>query len=339
MRRDNPVRGDLQLYLTGEHDCSYIDGLQARTLFVDPLARIDGERAQWLQQIGFRRSGQHFYRPACRGCQRCVPVRVPVAEFVPNRSQRRNLQRNATDLELQYRSAELDPEHYALYERYLLQRHGDGDMADDVSVETYMRFLLAPWGGDTRFIEMRRDDACSASPSPMSSATDCRRSTPSSIRTMPSVPSGPTPCSARFRRQSAWACAISTSVTGSARAGRCATRRSSDPSRPGTAGVGDRFERGEEILCLTEPLRTAALRKSPQIPARPDRDCEPLRDPWERFAIARAAIMDVDTASSRLQAAPDKSAGAICSGDSSGHGCSRGPIAAASRSHKSVGAI
>jgi hypothetical protein len=80
MRRDAPARGDLQLYLTGEHDCSYIDGLQARTLFVDPLARIDGERAEWLQQIGFRRSGQHFYRPACRGCQRCVPVRVPVAD-------------------------------------------------------------------------------------------------------------------------------------------------------------------------------------------------------------------------------------------------------------------
>ena len=158
MRRDIPVRGDLQLYLTGEHDCSYIDGLQARTLFVDPLARVDGERAQWLQQIGFRRSGQHFYRPACRGCQRCVPVRVPVGEFVPNRSQRRNLQRNATGLQLRYRSAEFDAEHYALYERYLLQRHGDGDMADDVSVETYLRFLLAPWGGDTRFIEMRRDD-------------------------------------------------------------------------------------------------------------------------------------------------------------------------------------
>jgi arginine-tRNA-protein transferase len=159
MRRDNPVRGDLQLYLTGEHECSYIDGMQARTLFVDPLARVDGERAQWLQQIGFRRSGQHFYRPACRGCQRCVPVRVPVGDFVPNRSQRRNLQRNATDFELRYRAAEFDAEHYALYERYLRQRHGDGDMADDVSIETYARFLLAPWGGDTRFIEMRHHDA------------------------------------------------------------------------------------------------------------------------------------------------------------------------------------
>ncbi len=158
MRRDNLVRGDLQLYLTGEHDCSYIDQRQARTLFVDPLARIDGQRAQWLQQIGFRRSGQHFYRPACRGCQRCVPVRVPVDDFQPNRSQRRNLQRNRADIKLRVRGAEFDPEHYALYERYLVQRHGDGDMADDVSTDTYTRFLLAPWGGDTRFIELRHDD-------------------------------------------------------------------------------------------------------------------------------------------------------------------------------------
>ena len=155
MQRNATPRGDLQLYLTGEHDCSYIDGLRARTLFVDPLANIDAERAQWLQQIGFRRSGQHFYRPACRGCQRCVPVRVRVADFEPNRAQRRNTRRNDADVEFRVRPAQLIPEHYALYERYLLQRHGDGDMADDVSVETYMRFLLAPWGGETRFFELR----------------------------------------------------------------------------------------------------------------------------------------------------------------------------------------
>lgn len=159
MRDDRPARGDLQLYLTGEHECSYIDGLRARTLFVDPLAHIDAARAEWLQQIGFRRSGQHFYRPACRGCQRCVPVRVPVAAFKPNRSQRRNIVQNDAELRVVTRPAALVPEHYHLYERYLLERHGDGDMADDVSVETYARFLLAPWGGRTRFLEMRRDSA------------------------------------------------------------------------------------------------------------------------------------------------------------------------------------
>jgi len=157
MQRDRTPRGDLQLYLTGDHDCSYIEGLRARTLFVDPMARIDAKRAQWLQQVGFRRSGAHFYRPACRGCQRCIPVRIPVADFRPNRAQRRNAARNDPEVRIHTRPAGLHAEHYQLYERYLLHRHSDGDMADDVSIETYARFLLAPWGGETRFLECHLD--------------------------------------------------------------------------------------------------------------------------------------------------------------------------------------
>ncbi|MBK1705144.1 arginyltransferase [Halochromatium glycolicum] len=153
MNANRNLPGHLQLYLTGEHDCSYLDGLRARTLFVDPMARIDRERAQWLQQIGFRRSGMHFYRPACRGCQRCIPVRVPVADLRLSRSQRRNASRNDGEVRIAFKPAQLQPAHYQLYERYILARHGDGDMAEDVSIETYMRFLLSPWGGQTWFIE------------------------------------------------------------------------------------------------------------------------------------------------------------------------------------------
>lgn len=153
MHPEREGRGNLQLYLTGEHDCSYIDGLKARTLFVDPLARIDGARAEWLQQMGFRRSGTHFYRPACRACARCTPVRVPVAAFRPDRAQRRNQARNDADVRIRECPAMLRPEHYWLYERYIAARHADGDMAEDVSLDTYARFLLAPWGGETRFVE------------------------------------------------------------------------------------------------------------------------------------------------------------------------------------------
>lgn len=152
MHPDRDPRGQLKLYLTGEHDCSYLDGQRARTLFVDPLARIDGNRAEWLQRMGFRRSGDHFYRPACRFCQRCTPVRVPVAAFRPNRAQRRNLARNG-DVRISVMPAMLRPEHYPLYARYITTRHADGDMADDVSLASYARFLLAPWGGETWFVE------------------------------------------------------------------------------------------------------------------------------------------------------------------------------------------
>lgn len=148
----------LALYLTAEHHCSYLEGLRARTLFVDPLARMDAATYQALVEQGFRRSGTHVYRPACRGCGRCVPVRIPVGEFRADRSQRRNWSRNAPDLRLVNTPAAFDPAHFDLYLRYLAHRHPDGSMADDQSAESYRRFLVEPWGGETRFIELRLGD-------------------------------------------------------------------------------------------------------------------------------------------------------------------------------------
>jgi leucyl-tRNA---protein transferase len=148
----------LALYLTAEHPCSYLTSLRARTLFVDPLARIDPPSYQALIDQGFRRSGAHVYRPACRTCSRCVPVRVPVAAFQPNRSQRRNWAVNARDIRSVDTKAVFDPDHYALYARYLAARHPEGALADDASIESYHRFLVDPWGGETRFLELRQAD-------------------------------------------------------------------------------------------------------------------------------------------------------------------------------------
>lgn len=156
---DNPLIGrHLALYLTGEHSCSYLPDRRARTLFVDPTARIDGSTYQVLVDQGFRRSGAHVYRPACRGCAACVPVRIPVADFAANRSQRRNWRRNTADLALIDTPSTFKPSHFSLYRRYLTARHAEGSMADDASEESYRRFLVERWGGSTRFIEMRLDE-------------------------------------------------------------------------------------------------------------------------------------------------------------------------------------
>jgi arginine-tRNA-protein transferase len=145
----------LALYLTAEHPCSYLESRRARTLFVDPLARMDSALYQSLVDQGFRRSGAHVYRPACRGCARCVPVRIPVATFRPDRSQRRNWVSNAKDFKVVETSAAFEPDHFALYLRYLADRHPEGTMAEDRSTESYRRFLVDPWGGETRFLELR----------------------------------------------------------------------------------------------------------------------------------------------------------------------------------------
>ncbi len=144
----------LRLYITDWHDCSYLPDPRARTLFVDPSTPMDGETYQALLTQGFRRSGAHIYRPACGACERCVPVRVPVGDFAPNRSQRRNLSKNRNDLVLHDRPAAFNHEHFALYRAYVRSRHPDGSMAE-ASEASYRAFLVAPWGGDTRFLELR----------------------------------------------------------------------------------------------------------------------------------------------------------------------------------------
>ncbi|MBN2887661.1 MAG: arginyltransferase, partial [Chromatiaceae bacterium] len=152
------VREHLALYLTGEHPCSYLAEQRARTLFVDPSARLDGAAYEALLAQGFRRSGPHIYRPACAHCAACVPVRLPVARFSPDRSQRRNWRENAGRIRILATDARQDASHFRLYCSYLDARHTDGAMAEEASEENYRRFLVESWGGETLFIELRLDE-------------------------------------------------------------------------------------------------------------------------------------------------------------------------------------
>lgn len=134
----------VRLYLGLEHECSYLPERNARSAFVDPALALDAAQYGELLSLGFRRSGEFVYRPACLGCRQCIPSRVPVADFQPQRSHRRCLQRNK-DLQWQ-RQARLGPEHFELYRRYLNARHPDGGMdADDE--EAFHRFLDGVWPG------------------------------------------------------------------------------------------------------------------------------------------------------------------------------------------------
>ena len=70
----------LLLYATPAHECSYLPGREAVTLFADPEFPKDPQVQGMLTEQGFRRSGQHLYRPRCSGCAACEAVRVPVLD-------------------------------------------------------------------------------------------------------------------------------------------------------------------------------------------------------------------------------------------------------------------
>jgi arginine-tRNA-protein transferase len=142
-------------YVSPPHDCGYLDGRDAVTLFLDPAARPDMPIYTRLAQYGFRRSGAHLYRPRCPGCQACVSVRVPVSSFRPNRSQRRCV-RNNQDLRLEVVPFRFDEAQFALYCRYMAWRH-PGSAMDDPDPDHYMACFASDWS-TTEALAWHHDD-------------------------------------------------------------------------------------------------------------------------------------------------------------------------------------
>ena len=142
------------LFLSQEHECGYLSDRIARTLFANPDTPINTETYNIMLKHGFRRSGALVYRSYCEHCNACIPVRVPVSRFKPNRSQRRCWKKNQ-DLTITVKDAAFDEEHFRLYQHYIASRHTDGNMATD-DQQTYMQFFVSP-DIETRFVEMHLD--------------------------------------------------------------------------------------------------------------------------------------------------------------------------------------
>lgn len=151
----------LQFFQTQEHSCSYLKDQSATTVFLNPQQSLSSLLYAQLSDFGFRRSGKHIYKPMCSDCQACIPMRVPTLAFKASRSQKRVWKRNQ-DLNISIVKNIDSDEHYALYERYIRERHADGDMFPP-SREQFRSFLVTRCDA-TRYYEFRLDKqliACS----------------------------------------------------------------------------------------------------------------------------------------------------------------------------------
>jgi leucyl-tRNA---protein transferase len=117
-----------QFFATASVGCPYVPGRAERKLIVELAGRDAAEFYDDLSRAGFRRSHRFAYRPACRECVACVPVRIAVADFAHSRSTRRV--RNANrELTARLAAARAVPEQFQLFAAYQRSRHQDSEMA------------------------------------------------------------------------------------------------------------------------------------------------------------------------------------------------------------------
>jgi leucyl-tRNA---protein transferase len=146
----------LRFFLTAPSPCPYLPGRDERKVFAH-LPMMEGASVNdSLTQVGFRRSQNIAYRPACDACDACVSARIPVADYPFSRSERRILDRSEA-LERHLVEAEATMEQFDLLRRYLGARHSTGGMADmtwpdyvamveDTAVRTHLVEYRTPSG-------------------------------------------------------------------------------------------------------------------------------------------------------------------------------------------------
>ena len=128
MTQHVPTR-QLRFFLTAPSPCPYLPDRHERKVFAH-LPLSDGATVNdSLTQVGFRRSQNIAYRPACEACSACVSARIPAADYVFSRSERKTLARN-DDLARHLVEAEATMEQFDLLRRYLAARHPGGGMSD-----------------------------------------------------------------------------------------------------------------------------------------------------------------------------------------------------------------
>jgi arginine-tRNA-protein transferase len=120
--KNKPSFEKIQFYTTTEYNCSYIDKMDAQSLVVTPYKSINQNTFQDLIEKGFRRSGQYIYKPNCKSCTACIPIRLSVKKFLPSKTQKRTYKKHGY---FTIREAPLSfkKNHFDLYLKYQNNRH------------------------------------------------------------------------------------------------------------------------------------------------------------------------------------------------------------------------
>lgn len=125
-------------------NCGYFDDRQS--FFEEYLLEdINAVEFEYLLAHGMRHFGDYFFRPRCKNCFQCVPIRLRTRDFTMNRSQRR-VMKACQDVEVRIGPPAYSEEKFDLY---LKHKKRFNSLKDDVEDKENFRlsfYVHTPFG-------------------------------------------------------------------------------------------------------------------------------------------------------------------------------------------------
>ena len=137
-------------FLDEPSQCGYLPD-QLWRLEYRVAAELTGPEYAELLLRGWRHFGRTLFRPRCRACSACTPIRIDVARFRPDRSQRRAWKTNSADVVLTITEPCAGPWQLDLYRRYHAYQEQTKqwpDRQDETRAEYHETFVDNPFPVD-----------------------------------------------------------------------------------------------------------------------------------------------------------------------------------------------
>ena len=152
---EKKVLEEIKFYVTKNYSCGYIKGQDAQSIVATPYKNVNSKNFKSFISQGFRRSGQYVYKPNCKNCKACIPIRLLASNFKASRSQKR-LKKYLNKLSVKLLPLNFNEEHYNLYVNYQNKRHRNNDKSED-DVADYNDFLINS-NVNSKLVEFRLND-------------------------------------------------------------------------------------------------------------------------------------------------------------------------------------
>jgi len=121
--------------ISDESPCSYIAGKKWRFSYFFAIEVSAGELETLLSR-GWRKFGMYYFKPACRDCKACIPIRIKTDELVLSKSQRRVI-KSCKEVRVEFKDLEYKDEIYEIYKDHSLNRFSKESDREDFHTSFY----------------------------------------------------------------------------------------------------------------------------------------------------------------------------------------------------------